>query len=94
MSDNPTPESSNIRPNSPISADQLKLAMERAMRGNPFVIMNKTGTSVMVDPGTPRPWKTYNERYAKKIAAQAGGIAIRAKEALAILLKTTPPQNS
>jgi hypothetical protein len=59
-------------------------------RGDPWVVMNKTKTSCVYDPSTGHPWSTYNKRLADAMAHDHDGIAIRAKEAVKVLIHKGP----
>lgn len=52
-----------------------------------WVVMNKSGTSLLKDPGTGMPFKTYIRKFADLTAKETGGVCVTYKAAYDRLLK-------
>jgi hypothetical protein len=55
--------------------------------GKKYVVMNKSGTSILQNPGTGLPFFTPIKQRAEQIASESGGVAITFDEAFKILTK-------
>lgn len=52
-----------------------------------WVVMNKTGTTLLKDPGTGRPFSHYAKKRVDLVAKEVGGVAMTYKDAYDRLIK-------
>tara|TARA_R110000868_G_scaffold136214_6_gene349076 strand:- start:148 stop:429 length:282 start_codon:yes stop_codon:yes gene_type:complete len=69
----------NLNPNGPSFQKVLKsmdpkqvMDMLGRVGESTYVIINKTGTSIVEDPGLSRPWSTHNKKLAEVRASEIG----------------------
>lgn len=52
-----------------------------------WVVMNKSGTTILKDPSNGGPFKTYIRKFAEQVARETGGSACTYKEAYDQLIR-------
>jgi hypothetical protein len=104
MQNDPAPQSSSgNEPNSPrivaspsqFTPEDLEGCLARLhdrKADEIFVIMNKSRTTVLKDPGLGRPFSTTLRKRAEQVQREAGGVVVTLGEAIKILITNQSSQ--
>lgn len=75
MIDN-TSDSGGIVPKAPIPMTDMLGMIHGKKKRDIYVVLSKDGSTVLQDPGTGRPWSSWNKKLADHHAKENHGIAV------------------